>query len=75
MKDEACRILVPQPGIPPTPPALEAWSLNHWSTREVPIQYILIYCSVLGTVLGVKDSMVGKIEANPALRTPNVCCC
>ena len=33
----ACRILVPPPGIEPTPtPALEAWSLNHWTTREVP---------------------------------------
>ena len=20
----------------PTPPALEAWNINHWSTREVP---------------------------------------
>ena len=33
----ACRILVPQPGIKPTPPALEAWSLNHWMAREVPV--------------------------------------
>ena len=31
-----CGILVPQPGIKPAPPALEAWSLNHWTTREVP---------------------------------------
>ena len=29
-------ILVPWPGIEPTPPALEAWSLNHWATSEVP---------------------------------------
>ena len=29
-------ILVPQPRIKPTPVALEAWSLNHWTTREVP---------------------------------------
>ena len=29
-------ILVPQPGTEPPPPALEAWSLNHWTTREVP---------------------------------------
>ena len=29
-------ILVPQPGIEPVPPAVEAWSLNHWTTREVP---------------------------------------
>ena len=33
---EACRILVPQPGIKPTPPALEVWILNHWITREFP---------------------------------------
>ena len=30
-----CGILVPQPGIKPTPPALAAWSLNHWTAREV----------------------------------------
>ena len=29
-------ILVPQPGIEPGPPALGVWSLNHWTTREVP---------------------------------------
>ena len=28
-------ILVPQPGIEPASPALEAWNLNHWTTREV----------------------------------------
>ena len=32
---EACRVLVPQPGIEPMPPAVEAWSLNHWTAREV----------------------------------------
>ena len=32
----ACGILVPQLGIKPTPPALEAGSLNHWTTSEVP---------------------------------------
>ena len=32
----ACGILVPRPGIKPMPPAVEAWSLNHWPTREVP---------------------------------------
>ena len=31
----ACGILVPQPGIEPAPPALEARSLNHWTTGEV----------------------------------------
>ena len=32
-----CGILVPQPGIKPMPPAVEVWSLNHWTTREVPV--------------------------------------
>ena len=32
----ACGILVPRPGIKPTPLALEEWSLNHWTSREVP---------------------------------------
>ena len=32
----ACGILVPQPGIKPAPPAVEAGSLNHWTAREVP---------------------------------------
>ena len=32
----ACGILVPQPEIEPVPLAVEAWSLNHWTTREVP---------------------------------------
>ena len=31
----ACRILLPWPGIKPMPHAVEAWSLNHWTTREV----------------------------------------
>ena len=34
-------ILVPRPGIEPLPPAVEAWSPNHWITREVPLQDIL----------------------------------
>ena len=37
----ACQIVVPQPGIEPAPPALEAWSLNHGTTSEVPGTHIL----------------------------------
>ena len=37
---KACGILVPWPGIEPTPTALEAWSLNHWTAREVPEERI-----------------------------------
>ena len=35
----ACGILAPQLEIKPAPPALEAWGLNHWTTREVPQKY------------------------------------
>ena len=37
-----CRFLVPQPGIKPVPPAVEAWSLNHWArnTFLIKITYI-----------------------------------
>ena len=31
----ACGILVPPPGIEPTPPAVEVQSLNYWTTVEV----------------------------------------
>ena len=29
-------ILIPQPGIEPMPPALEAESLDHWTKRDDP---------------------------------------
>ena len=29
--------LVPQPEFEPGPPALGAWSLSHWTFREVPM--------------------------------------
>ena len=32
-----CGILVPWPGIKPVSSALQIWSLNHWTTREVPM--------------------------------------
>ena len=42
--------LVPWPRIKPKPPALGAWSLNHWTAREVPLlSFFHIYiccCSV-----------------------------
>ena len=29
-------ISVPRPGIESVPPAVEAWTTNHWTTREFP---------------------------------------
>ena len=36
----ACRILFPQPGIEAMPPAVEAQSVNHWTTREALLYFI-----------------------------------
>ena len=33
-------ILVPRPGVEPTHPALQVWSLNHWTAREVQAQFL-----------------------------------
>ena len=38
----ACGILVSQPGIEPAPPAVEVWSLNHRTAREVPGAFIFV---------------------------------
>ena len=38
----ACGILLPQPGVEPVPPAVEAQSLNHWTAREVQKLYIFL---------------------------------
>ena len=43
----ACGILVPWPGIIPAPPAVEARSPNHWTTREVPTSTLLTFETVL----------------------------
>ena len=37
----ALGILVPLPGIEPTPTSLEVWSLNYWTTRAVPYHRFL----------------------------------
>ena len=35
---ETCKILVLYPGMEPMIPAVEAQSLNHWTTREIPTE-------------------------------------
>ena len=39
----ACGLLVPYPRIEPMTPASEAWNLNHWIAREVPIYLNCIF--------------------------------
>ena len=38
----ACGILVPQPGIEPVSPAMEAWSPNHWTAGEFPLYTVFV---------------------------------
>ena len=35
------------------PPALEAWSLKHWATREVPTAFIYIYDPIFAYDVGL----------------------
>ena len=40
-KPHSFGILVPQLGIEPGPPAVEAWNPNHWTAREFPSTLLL----------------------------------
>ena len=42
----ACGIPILQPGIEPILPAVEAQSLHHWTTSEVPVFWFLMYTIV-----------------------------
>ena len=43
----------------PMPPALEAWSLNHWTTREAPRGILLwVKCIEWSTMLDPENSLV-----------------
>ena len=57
---KACGILVPQLGIKPTPPAVEAQILNYWTTREVPQSVFL------SSVHIVKSYLVHKAPSSPS---------
>ena len=49
-----CEILFPRPGVEPRPPALGAWSLNYWPTREVPTSVFKnMSCKNILHILGV----------------------
>ena len=49
LSNTTCRILVSRPGIEPSPAAAEAWSLNHWPPRDVPLAFLMlgVYASSL----------------------------
>ena len=66
-----CRIfrgmwdLSPWPGIKPRPPALGAWGLSHWTTRDVPSQCNTSWCLSCGLV----DSL-----SSPIFMPSSLCC-
>ena len=57
-----CEILIPRPGIKPVPPALGAWSLNHWTARKVPS--LLQYHWAFGDVWSKKIPPQSILEFN-----------
>ena len=54
--DAVCRILAPGPGInKPACPAMEAWCLNHWTTREVP--FLLLFSESIYLFVSAKSQL------------------
>ena len=47
----ACAILVPQPGMELMSLVLEAQNLNHWTAREVPMYFLLVWIVILCSVV------------------------
>ena len=63
-RHSACGTLILRPGIKTTPPALEVWSLNHWTAREVPTQYIYDSTSFLLLSLQTEPLKITFIWSN-----------
>ena len=55
---ESCVILVPWPGMEPAPSALEAWSLNHWTAREVSQNLLFVVFLILSILPCVRGYLV-----------------
>ena len=60
----ACGILVPQPGIEPTPPALEAQSLNNWTPGK-SLQVLLKFGFFLLSFWDTDDTNVSSFGIVP----------
>ena len=63
----ACGILVPQSGIEPVPAALVVQSLNHWTTREVPLgaSFVSLLTRAAGPARGIQLSSLASEEMDP----------
>ena len=64
-----CRILVPQPGLKPGSPAVEAQSPDHWTIREFPQNY-----GFRTTLVHHPRTSAGVTDArSPTLPSPGPC--
>ena len=54
----ACRILAPQLRMEPAPPAVEVWTLNHWTTKGVPRKVSFLYLIQTGEMTPPVDCVV-----------------
>ena len=64
--------LVPSPGIEPWPPVLGAWSLRHWTIREIPLR-TWIYS--LNPSIQTKEERAIIITRNPTIFGSYFCLC
>ena len=60
-------IVVSQLGIKPVPPAVEAWSLNHWTTRELLDAIVLIRHGNAET-----HKLSSLVDTSPVTQRPSV---
>ena len=63
-----CGTLVPWPGIKPALPCIGRQSLNHWTTREVPLPLILIVSGNTKTIPSIFSSQEKEKKALQHLR-------
>ena len=61
LRSAACRVIIPHPGMEPMLPALEPWSLNQWTTREVPI-HTLSYMALFFKKEGRKYTILREVS-------------
>ena len=67
-------LLFPPPRIEPMPPAVEAPSLNHWTTREVPLLFFFflyhLFCGSLQDLSSlIRDGIPAQLQWKPGMLT------
>ena len=63
----ACGILIPWPEIEPMPPAVEVWSLDHWTTKEVLSALYSCHPVAFGSLVS-DEKLTVNLREDPLLR-------